>query len=102
MSAKRKLHEDKGKSGSRGELGTVTLSEAGSGNAAKRGKIPLIRTPNDRARKRIWTTEEQPGLPAILLRGIEKVTLEVGWLSLAHNLLKQAANDQKRGAAILH
>ncbi|GGG10919.1 hypothetical protein GCM10010912_64180 [Paenibacillus albidus] len=33
--------------------------------------------------------------------GIEKVTLEVGWLSLAHNLLKQAANDQKRRAAVL-
>ncbi|GGF79085.1 hypothetical protein GCM10010912_25190 [Paenibacillus albidus] len=33
--------------------------------------------------------------------GIEKVTLEVGWLSLAHNLLKQAAIDQKRRAAIL-
>ncbi|WP_189030537.1 hypothetical protein [Paenibacillus albidus] len=26
---------------------------------------------------------------------------EVGWLSLAHNLLKQATNDQKRRAAIL-
>nr|WP_311518987.1 transposase [Paenibacillus albidus] len=33
--------------------------------------------------------------------GMEKVSLEVGWLSLAHNLLKQAANDQKRKAAIL-
>jgi hypothetical protein len=31
--------------------------------------------------------------------GMEKVTLEVGWLSLAHNLLKQATNDQKRRAA---
>jgi hypothetical protein len=35
------------------------------------------------------------------LRGMSKVTFEVGWLSLAHNLLKQAANDQKRKAAIL-
>lgn len=41
------------------------------------------------------------GFRRFLLRGIEKVTLEVGWLSLAHNLLKQAANDQKRRAAIL-
>ncbi|QUL58043.1 IS1182 family transposase [Paenibacillus tritici] len=41
------------------------------------------------------------GFRRFLLRGMEKVTLEVGWLSLAHNLLKQAANDQKRRAAIL-
>lgn len=41
------------------------------------------------------------GFRRFLLRGIEKVTLEVGWLSLAHNLLKQAANDQKRRSAIL-
>lgn len=33
--------------------------------------------------------------------GIEKVKIEVGWLSLAHNLLKQATHDQKRKAAIL-
>ncbi|MEK8212765.1 transposase [Paenibacillus sp. FSL L8-0463] len=41
------------------------------------------------------------GFRPFLLRGTEKVKLEVGWLSLAHNLLKQAANDQKRKAAIL-
>lgn len=41
------------------------------------------------------------GFRRFLLRGIEKVTLEVGWLSLAHDVLKQAANDQKRRAAIL-
>ncbi|WP_342481939.1 transposase [Paenibacillus sp. FSL L8-0340] len=41
------------------------------------------------------------GFRRFLLRGTEKVKLEVGWLSLAHNLLKQAANDQKRKAAIL-
>ncbi len=41
------------------------------------------------------------GFRQFLLRGMEKMTLEVGWLSLAHNLLKQAANDQKRKTAIL-
>lgn len=41
------------------------------------------------------------GFRWFMLRGMEKVTLEVGWLSLAHNLLKQAANDQLRRAAIL-
>nr|WP_240479670.1 transposase [Paenibacillus wynnii] len=41
------------------------------------------------------------GFRQFLLRGMEKVTLVVGWLSLAHNLLKQAANDQRRRAAIL-
>jgi hypothetical protein len=41
------------------------------------------------------------GFRRFLLRGMSKVTLEVGWLSLAHNPLKQAANDQKRRAAIL-
>ncbi len=41
------------------------------------------------------------GFRRFLLRGMEKVTLEVGWLSLAHNLLKQAANDQKQRVAIL-
>ncbi|MRN56630.1 transposase [Paenibacillus monticola] len=40
------------------------------------------------------------GFRRFLLRGMEKVTPQVGWLSLAHNLLKQATNDQKRKAAI--
>jgi hypothetical protein len=30
-----------------------------------------------------------------LLRGLPKVSLEVGWLSLSHNLLKKAAISQK-------
>jgi len=34
-----------------------------------------------------------------LLRGLPKVSLEVWWLSLAHNLLKKASEDAKnRGA----
>lgn len=41
------------------------------------------------------------GFRRFLLRGMEKVTLEVGWLSLAHNLLKQAAKDQKQRATLL-
>ncbi|WP_143192027.1 transposase, partial [Paenibacillus helianthi] len=41
------------------------------------------------------------GFRRFLLRGMEKVTLEVGWLSLAHNMLKQATVDQKRKVAIL-
>lgn len=41
------------------------------------------------------------GFRRFLLRGMEKVTLEVGWLSLAHNLLKQAAIEQKSKAVIL-
>lgn len=41
------------------------------------------------------------GFRRFLLRGMEKVTLEVGWLSLANNVLKLAATDQKRRAAIL-
>ncbi|WP_143191725.1 transposase, partial [Paenibacillus sp. P46E] len=41
------------------------------------------------------------GFRRFLLRGMEKVTLEVGWLCLAHNLLKQAANDQKQRATFL-
>jgi transposase len=36
------------------------------------------------------------GFRRFLLRGLPKVSLEVGWLSLAHNLLKKAAIDQKR------
>lgn len=32
-----------------------------------------------------------------LLRGLPKVTLEVGWLCLAHNLLKKAAMDKRVG-----
>ncbi|WP_410510935.1 transposase [Paenibacillus sp. BR2-3] len=34
-------------------------------------------------------------------RGMEKVTLEVRWLSLAYNLLKQAATDRKQRLASL-
>ena len=41
------------------------------------------------------------GFRRFLLGGMEKVTLEAGWLSLAHNLLKQAAMDQKQKAAFL-
>ena len=36
------------------------------------------------------------GFRRFLLRGLSKVTLGVGWLSLAYNLLKQATTDQKR------
>ncbi|MFD2124229.1 IS1182 family transposase [Paenibacillus xanthanilyticus] len=35
------------------------------------------------------------GFRRFLLRGLPKVSLEVGWLSLAHNLLKKAAMDRK-------
>jgi hypothetical protein len=36
------------------------------------------------------------GFRRFLLRGLPKVSLEVGWLSLAHNLLKKAAIDWNR------
>nr|WP_311519037.1 transposase [Paenibacillus albidus] len=36
-----------------------------------------------------------------LFRGTEKVSLEAGWLSLAHNPGKQATIDKKSRAAIL-
>jgi transposase len=39
------------------------------------------------------------GFRRFLLRGLPKVSLEVGWLSLAHNLLKKGAKDQKRAMA---
>nr|WP_229263953.1 transposase [Cohnella cholangitidis] len=39
------------------------------------------------------------GFRRFLLLGLPKVSLEVGWLSLAHNLLKKAAIDQKRKMA---
>lgn len=35
------------------------------------------------------------GFRRFLLRGLYKVSLEIGWLSLAHNLLKKAALKQK-------
>jgi len=35
------------------------------------------------------------GFKRFLLRGLSKVNLEVGWLSLAHNLLKKATVDSK-------
>ncbi|TVY02216.1 hypothetical protein FPZ45_07210 [Cohnella terricola] len=39
------------------------------------------------------------GFKRFLLRGFPKVSLEVGWLSLAHNLHKKASIDAKnRGA----
>ncbi|GIP53398.1 hypothetical protein J42TS3_24330 [Paenibacillus vini] len=38
-----------------------------------------------------------------LLRGLPKVSLEVGWLSLAHNLIKKAKVDAKcKGAKREH
>lgn len=36
------------------------------------------------------------GFRRFLLRGLPKVKLEVGWLSLAHNLLKRSAADNNR------
>ncbi|WP_340007577.1 transposase [Paenibacillus sp. FSL K6-0276] len=41
------------------------------------------------------------GFRRFLLRVMQKVTLEVGWLSLACNLLKQAATDRKQKPASL-
>jgi len=38
------------------------------------------------------------GFRRFLLRGLPKVSLEVGWLSLAHNLLKKATENQRRQA----
>lgn len=35
------------------------------------------------------------GFRRFLLRGLPKVSLEVGWLSLAHNLLKKSAVDNR-------
>lgn len=37
------------------------------------------------------------GFRRFLLRGLPKVSLEVGWLSLAHNLMKKSVVDQKMG-----
>ncbi|MEW9702983.1 IS1182 family transposase [Paenibacillus sp. SI8] len=39
------------------------------------------------------------GFKRFLLRGLPKVSLEVGWLSLAHNLLKKAAVDARSKGA---
>ncbi|MDO3676955.1 hypothetical protein Q3C12_08065 [Paenibacillus ehimensis] len=39
------------------------------------------------------------GLKRYLLRSLPKVRLEVGWLSLAHNLLKNVAIDAKNKGA---
>lgn len=39
------------------------------------------------------------GFRRFLLRGLPKVSLEVGWLCLAHNLLKQSATDLRRPQA---
>ncbi|OPH48856.1 hypothetical protein BC351_38065 [Paenibacillus ferrarius] len=39
------------------------------------------------------------GFKKFLLRGLSKVSLEVGWLSLAHNLLKKAAVGAKNKEA---
>ncbi|MFD1675612.1 transposase, partial [Alicyclobacillus fodiniaquatilis] len=36
------------------------------------------------------------GFRRFLLRSLPKVTVEVGWISLAHNLLKKAAIDEMR------
>ncbi|MNO20445.1 hypothetical protein D3C76_101970 [compost metagenome] len=40
------------------------------------------------------------GFRRFLLRGLPKVSLEVGWLSLAHNLLKKAVIDRKSKIAV--
>jgi hypothetical protein len=40
------------------------------------------------------------GFRRFLLRGLPKVSLEVGWLSLAHNLLKKATIDHNRAMAV--
>jgi len=39
------------------------------------------------------------GFRRFLLRGLPKVSLEVGWLSLAYTLMKQANIDQNRKIA---
>ncbi|MGG1637484.1 transposase [Paenibacillus sp. FSL K6-3182] len=44
--------------------------------------------------------KNNPGFRRFLLRGLPKVSLEVGWLSLAHNLMKHANIDQNRKIAV--
>jgi len=44
--------------------------------------------------------KNNPGFRKFLLLGLPKVSLEVGWLSLAHNLIKQATVDIKRKMAV--
>lgn len=89
-------------SGSGCQSGEAALPESGSRHPAKRGELCPGRMSNDGTGKCIWTTEEQPGLPELFAsRHEKKVTLEVGWLSLAHHVLKPATVDQKRRASIL-
>ncbi|MEC0241641.1 hypothetical protein P4H66_17625 [Paenibacillus dokdonensis] len=47
------------------------------------------------------STPNNQGFRRFQLRGMEKVTIEVVWLSLPHNMLKQAAVEQKRKGAVL-
>ncbi|WP_342481961.1 transposase [Paenibacillus sp. FSL L8-0340] len=61
------------------------VPEAGSEHPAKRRRLCPGRV--------FGQLKNNRGFRRFLLRGMEKVTLEVGWLSLAHNLLKQATND---------
>ncbi|MEO2203175.1 transposase [Paenibacillus pabuli] len=44
--------------------------------------------------------KKQSGFRRFLIRGLRKVSLEVGWLSLAYNLLKKAVIDRKRERAV--
>ncbi|AIQ30399.1 hypothetical protein P40081_21230 [Paenibacillus sp. FSL P4-0081] len=70
----------------------ILRSEEGYALAVRRMTEPesvFGQLKNNRGFRRFWRC------------GMEKVTLEVGWLSLAHILLKQAANDQKQRATIL-
>ncbi|MFE0558226.1 hypothetical protein ACFW1P_20140 [Paenibacillus sp. NPDC058910] len=46
--------------------------------------------------KKLQSRRHIHGFRRFLLRGLHRVSLEIGRLSLAHHLLKKAANDQNR------
>nr|WP_231586712.1 transposase [Paenibacillus sp. E194] len=65
----------------------------------KRRRIRAVGSTNDRARECILQLKNNRGFRRFLLRGLSKVSLEVGWLSLIHNLLKWTTRKKKRSSS---
>ncbi|CAM4390923.1 hypothetical protein FHS16_003611 [Paenibacillus endophyticus] len=99
MSAQRCMYKSKGKSRIQRESEVSALQTAREKLRSEDGYALLDRRTIEPERV-FGQMKNNRGFRRFLLRGLPKVSLEVGWLSLAHNLLKKAAIDQKAKMAV--
>ncbi|WP_253944620.1 transposase [Paenibacillus sp. NEAU-GSW1] len=80
--------------------GISSLQTTSEGAIKERGWICIIVRRMHEPERVFGQIKNNRGFRRFLLRGLPKVGLEVGWLSLAHQLLKKAAKDKNLKIAL--